>query len=215
MKRIRILTLAISLLGGFLITFASTVNAQTLIEIATKKFKHLNPAETLLLESVQNDHVAVFKHGDQPIRAELLVWLCTDPDVARKLPAKGVNISGATIAGDLDFTAATLLHPLVIRKSTLGKLLLSNAETRSLDFSGNFINSISAGGVFVKGNMVLSGDTVEGGVWFFGADIGGQLDCTGATFENPKSKAYSECEVSYAAILPGGIPDGKGFRQQI
>ena len=51
---------------------------------------------------------------DRTMRAEFLYWLCTDPDVSKRIHAKGVRISGVKITGALDFEDADLLHPLAL-----------------------------------------------------------------------------------------------------
>ncbi len=58
-----------------------------------------------------------------------------------------------------------------------------------------------ADGLFVKGNMVLNGVTVNGLLRLPGAHIGGQLDCTGAVFKNPRSEENPEGDAFIAQDL--------------
>jgi len=183
------------------------MNGNTLKDLLPEKLrKDLTPAEEKLLESSQEGAEADFRSGDQEkdnpensekwgsertIRAELLYWLCTDPKAGRRAHAKGIWIWGAKIAGSLDFTSATLPHSIAICKSAIEDIELAYAETRNLNFSGSSIHSIRADGLSANGQLFLIEVTVKGGVRLPGANIGGQLACKKAIFENPRGYAFN------------------------
>jgi len=193
------------------------MNGNTLKDLLPEKLrKDLTPAEAKLLESTQEGAEADFRSGDQEkdnpensekwgpertLRPELLYWLCTDPEAGRQVHAKGIWIWGAKIVGPLDFTSATLLHPLAICKSALEDIELAYAETRNLNFSGSSMHSIRADGLSVNGQLFLIEVTVKGGVRLLGAIIGGQLACNKAIFENPRGYAFNADGIS----VNGGI----------
>ncbi|MBI3574299.1 MAG: hypothetical protein HY083_01350 [Gammaproteobacteria bacterium] len=170
--------------------------------------KGLTPAEKTVLERTQKDEWADLRShkevNDKPenankwgstrnVRAELLCWLCTDPDVSKRIRAKGARIRGAKIVGVLDFEDAILPHPLALVGCAIPDgIILVDARTRSLSFAGSRTGRIfsdrlkTAGGVFLT-----DGFHAEGEVRLLGADIGGNLECTGATFSNPKGDALN------------------------
>ena len=183
------------------------MNEKSLKDLLPETLKPgLTPAEEKLLEAAQKGQEADLRSGreeeDNPehsenwgpertIRAEFLYWLCTDPEAGRRVHAKGIWIRGAKIAGPLDFTSATLPHPLLIQASALEDMTLAFAETRLLNFSGSSIHSISADGLSVKGSMFLREVKSRGEVRLLGANISGQLACDRAIFENPTGMAFN------------------------
>ena len=127
------------------------------------------------------------------VRAEFLYWLCTDPEASQRIHAKGVRIGGAKIIGALDFRDAVLPHPLgLIGCAIPDGITLSDARARSLNLFGSRTGPISADRLKTTGSVFLTkGFHAEGEVRLLGADIGGDLACTGATFKNPKGAALS------------------------
>jgi len=86
-----------------------------LLELAQKKFDNLTPAEQELLKKAPLGKPADRRTGveeeDNPtnaeswddnrvIRAELIEWLCTNPEASALVHRKGINIVGARIKGE-------------------------------------------------------------------------------------------------------------------
>jgi len=165
----------------------------------------LTPAERQLLERVAGGEEADFSSPDESqndpaqgaawgpertIRAALLHWLCTDSQAAARVPPKGIRIRGARIQGPLDFEGATLLHRLFLIRCAIPEgILLTDARTRRIDFSGSYTKGLHADGLIVDGALILSGLICTGEVRLEGAHIQGQLSCTGARLENPNGDA--------------------------
>ncbi|MBI4823118.1 MAG: hypothetical protein HY805_02660 [Nitrospirae bacterium] len=70
-------------------------------------------------------------------------------------------------------------------------VILRYAETKSLNFNESHIASFIADGLTVKGGMFLRKVKAKGEVRLLGANIGGNLECIGAVFENPKGTAFT------------------------
>ena len=167
----------------------------------------LTPAERQLLERVAGGEEADFSSPDESqndpaqgaawgpertIRAALLYWLCTDAQAAACVPPKGIRIRGARIQGPLDFEGATLPHRLFLIRCAIPEgILLTDARTRRIDFSGSYTKGLHADGLIVDGALILSGLICTGEVRLEGAHIQGQLRCTGARLENPNGDALS------------------------
>jgi hypothetical protein len=193
------------------------MNRNTLKDLLPEKLKPgLTPAEEKLLEAAQQGSVADFKSGDQEkdnpensekwgpertLRAEFLHWLCTNPEATPRIHSSGVAVLGAKITGLLDFTAATLHHPLVISESALKDIILAYAETHLLNFTGSSIGSLFADGLSVKGSIILEKVKSHHEVRLLGAEISSQLACVGATFENPGGRAFSADSLSVKGNL--------------
>jgi len=170
--------------------------------------KDLTPAEKILLAKARKGELADFRSGDKEtdrpenadnwgdqrrVRADLLYWLCTDREASELVHAKGVRIVGAKVEGGLDFEAATLPHPLVLIHCAIPEnIILLHAQTRTIILSGSHTGPISADGLTTHGDVFLrNGFQAKGEVRLLGANIGGDLSCIGATFNNPKGKALN------------------------
>ena len=147
--------------------------------------KHLNSSEKLLLKKARSRAPAVFANPDKesnpPIRAEFLYWLCTDSDATKYIHSKGMWVDGATIKGVLDFEGATLPHPLWLVNCVIPEeIVLRDATTRSIKFSGSRTGQISAQRLRASGFVELKGVRATGKIVLSGADIAGYLNCEGA-----------------------------------
>jgi len=168
--------------------------------------KDLTPAEEILLDKAQKGEPADFRSGDKEtdkpenadnwgddrrIRANLLYWLCVDREASELVHAKGVVIHGAQVEGQLDFDAATLPHRLGLLYCAIPEgIILRAAQTLTIALSGSHTGSISADSLTTQGDMFLrNGFQAKGAVRLVGANIGGDLDCDGATFGNAKGEA--------------------------
>jgi sRNA-binding regulator protein Hfq len=170
--------------------------------------KDLTEAEKKLLEAAPKGEIADCRSGnaeiDKPensdrwdesrtIRAEVLYWLCTDKEAKKMIHSKGVQVIGVRIKGELDFEDTTLPHPLGLFDCAIkDELTLIDADTRTLNFNGSHIGSITADRLKAKGAVFLKeGFKARGEVRFLDADIGGDLTCSNGTFENENGNALS------------------------
>ncbi len=128
---------------------------------------------------------------DRNIRADLLYWLCVNQDAVNLVHAKGIRVYLAKIIGPLDFEFATLSRPLVLDNCKIeDKIILLHARTRTIILSGSHTKEISADGLVVEGDVFLQkGFRAQGEVSFLGANISGNLNCAGSSFENEEGIA--------------------------
>ncbi len=130
---------------------------------------------------------------ERNIRAKLLAWLCTDKGASELVHYKGVQVAGAKVTGVLDLEAATLLHPLTLDYCAVKEaIILRDAETRTLSLQGSHTGPVSADRMKTRGSVFLRyGFHARGEVRLLGADIEGDLDCIGGTFENENGYALN------------------------
>jgi hypothetical protein len=119
---------------------------------------------------------------------------------ARAITADGVVVKGAVFLRD-DFRAEGEVRFLGARIG--GNLECDGAtfENRAQDgVAGG--NSLNVDGAVVKGGVFLrNGFSAKGEVRLLNAQIGGHLDCNGATFENPSGYALN----ADSAVVKGSI----------
>ncbi len=118
--------------------------------------------------------------AERTVRAEIVVWLLSDPTASRFVHPSGLALAGARITGSLDLSFATVDKPLtLIRCYVPGGINLLSAHLQ--DFT---VRRSRTGAVF--GNMAnVHGDATfimgdYGSVSFMRARIDGTLDLTGA-----------------------------------
>ena len=93
----------------------SQTNAPSLYDLATA-FEPLSPAETRLLDAIPTGRIAdctgLPEHAQ--IRAEIICWLCINPDLSRLLTPTGLSLRAARVTGTLDLSFATVRVPIAL-----------------------------------------------------------------------------------------------------
>jgi hypothetical protein len=167
-------------------------------------------AENLLLEKVPIGEPAWCPHPEymglqydpknaddwgpqHQIRAELLVWLCTNEDARRHVHWRGIEVFAADITGPLNLSFANIPLQLAFRECRLREdTNLMLAEVSQLNLAGSAVKAIWADGITVENMVFLRyGFTAEGEVRLPGTQIGGDLDCSAGTFTNEGYTALS------------------------
>jgi|SRR6516225_1928665 len=188
-----------------------------LIELATAKFPKLTDAQKRLLQSIANGKFAEFGDEAAPSRtisANIIRWLCVDPEAIRYIDPKGIRLDSAKIEGTLDLNSVNVPVPLILRRCAIcAGISLERAETRFLSFEDSYTRpiphspyrrAIAATGLIVHGTINLcDGFRAEGEVGLYGAVIDGDLMCRDACFENADGRALSAggATVKGAALL--------------
>ncbi len=203
--------------------------------LARAHFEDLTEAELKLLRAAPKGEVAVCgpndddehpandpaKAGewgpDRQIRAGLIRWLCVDRDAKEQVDPMGIQAHGAKITGALDLSFAIVPFPFALwRCRLMDDANFYDVEIPGIDLQGTWVSSISADGARVKGNVFLhDGFRAEGAVRLLGAQIGGQLSCSGGTFTNPPQEgmdASGDALFADGAVVNGGVFLNKGFR---
>jgi hypothetical protein len=178
---------------------------QELLRLLPPQFKQLSRAESILLlhaprglpapcgpspdpNDPANDPSKADEWGsERQVHAELIRWLCRDLAAARCIDPKGIQLVAAKIIGPLDLSFCTVRFPLFLfRCCVTEEINVRSASLPGLFLNGSSVQSISADGMHVEGNVdLLGGFTAHGEVRLLGAQIGGNLDCSGGTFKNP------------------------------
>jgi hypothetical protein len=185
----------------------------TPLMLPVEQFPDLTDAERTLLRAVTAGELADYRSPNaakndpqhtetwgvsRTIRAQVIRWLCSDPEASRQIDPQGIDIYAATIEGRLNLAFVTIPVPFVLRQCAVKDGVdLSYADTRALAFSGSVLGAsggspLNASGAHVRGDMFLNdGFRAEGEVRLLGASIGGNLVCTGGTFHRPGKDALS------------------------
>ncbi len=173
-----------------------------LLELAKEKFAaDWTAADELLFTQTAKGKVAHFGDGDpaeantwgkeRVLPANRIEWLCTDPEAAKAVTHRGVQIQGARIDGALDLIFAKIEFPLSIQQSaiSLGMVML-DCHLYALFLNGSHTGPIIADGLRVEHDLHMSdGFHATGEVRMLGATIGGTLNCSSAHFSNPNGAA--------------------------
>jgi hypothetical protein len=144
--------------------------------------------ELILTDPVYADVWAL----DRIIKAEWLVWLCTDPRASAKVTSKGIDIAGVRIDGELNLTWAKVQFPLRAFKCAFTKtIVLNRSILPSLDLQGTRIKEgLHGDGLTVDRDMVCTdGFRADAPVFLRDARIGRSLKCDGGQFVNPTGTA--------------------------
>ena len=179
-----------------------------LLELAREEFGELTPAEEdLFLKTATGkvaDRSAKVEGDSDPAKAEewgpervlkadRIVWLCTNPGAVELVTHRGIWVKGARVDGQLELRCADISFPLCLEKSALPQRLnLQDARIRALYLPGTHTGPISADGLEVEGNVFFrEGSRAEGEVRLLGTSIGGDLDCSGGQFINKGGEAIN------------------------
>jgi hypothetical protein len=113
------------------------------------------------------------------VKAEWIVWLCTDPMASNKVPPHGINIVGARIVGSVDLSCRKIDFPLLTRNCRFQNIIvLDHAVIASLQLEHTRIAGLHADGLTVNGDiLLLNGFYAEGEMWLRNATVHGLLEC--------------------------------------
>ena len=147
--------------------------------------------------------------GEREIRAELIRWLCVDPEAAQKIDPRGLHAYAGKIIGKLNISYATVAFPLRFERCCLtDDAILRCVRIPVLNLAGSGTRSLDADGANVTGEVRLSaGFSANGEVRLQGAQVGGILQCGGGKFKNPGGSALSADRIKVA----GSVFLRKGF----
>jgi hypothetical protein len=145
------------------------------------------------------------------IRAEVIYALATGSRAlgsALAVHAKGLQVQGAKIIGQLDFGGAEIRCRLaLIRCHVDMPIILADATARSIALTGSHIGGIQAERLTVRGAMFLDAVTATAEVKFIGVAISGQLKCRGAHFSDLEGPTLN----ADGATIGGGVFLDQGF----
>ena len=148
---------------------------------------------------------------DRTVRAELIAWLLSDPDVSRFVHPSGLALAGARISGNLDFSYATVDKPLtLIRCYVPDGINLLSAHLQDITVRRSRTGPVFAVTANIHGDAsFMNGDF--GPISFMRARIDGTLDLTGARILDPGDDAVNLIEANVAGdvvLQDGFVTDG-------
>lgn len=177
-------------------------------------FGALSAAEEKLLQQVPTGYVAVcgpnlneYDASNDPkdadtwgktrqIRAALIIWLFANENARRCVHRRGIQVYGAAISGSLDLAFLNMPFPLALERCRFVHIDLTNAEIPAVDFSRSFLGTLSGEGITVKNALFLRGTIATGTIHVAHAQIGSDLDCTGAILGSESTYALNAAEIS-------------------
>ena len=186
-------------------------NASKLLELAKEKFGTLTEAEQKLLKAVANGEIANYSAKEEKdndpakaenwgpkrvLKADRLIWLCTDKRTAKLVTHRGIRLKGARIEEKLDLEYGESLFPLIFEKCNFPQgMNLRDAKIRELNLDGSHTGPIDGDGLIVDGCLFLSeGFEAQGEVRLIGAIIGENFDCSGGHFINKKGETAFDAD---------------------
>jgi hypothetical protein len=157
-------------------------------------FTKLNDAEKEVIAAAREGRTAFFgnkipetdeEKKMRTIRAGLVRFLALGGDDTTPVHERGVWIQGALVDGLLDFHACKLAGDFALWNCELAETLyLQGARASSINLADSRCQDIVADRVKISGGLFLCGKFVAlGEVRLLGAEIVGNLDCSGGRFE--------------------------------
>jgi cytoskeletal protein CcmA (bactofilin family) len=145
--------------------------------------------------------------NDDPCRTldgGFLVDVLTSAALRDALTFSGVHLKGGTFKGDIDLANASINRPLTIEASHIaGALILNRAKTDSLiSIAGTMVDGkIDAANFHSDSDLELGGGSeYKGPVSLGNAKIGGNLELSGATFDDALNAIWLQLGGALAAF---------------
>lgn len=164
-------------------------------------------AEKALIAACREGRPCLLNDGKLPeegatgprVRAALIRVLALE---ATSLHEMGIWLEGAVITGELDLSFARCRGMLFLINCRFAEEpQMAQAELAQLSLEGSHLPGLFAQGAKVTGSLFLRRATATGAVDANGAQIGGQLDCTGATLDGGEGMALN----AQHAKVTGGL----------
>jgi hypothetical protein len=144
---------------------------------------------------------------ERSVRAELVRWLHTDPEVSRQIDPSGLGIAGARIAGTLDLSYVKADTPITLVRCYIPDGIdLTFSHLQAVEVRASVTGPISADMSELARDLSVRFGT-SGPLSLFRSRIGGNLDCTGGTFFGGSRETINAVESTIAgdAIFHDGF----------
>ena len=181
------------------------------------EFEPLQPAEKKLLAACRDglETVIAAKRpedatDENTVRAAFLRFLALGGDGLAPVHEKGVQLQGAWIKDTLDMEGADIPHGLkMVGCNFEATLVFRNAKIAgSFNLSGSQLPGFKGDGISCAGGLFLrQGFKSTEAVRLLGAQIGVNLECSGATFDGGEGDALT----ADGAVIKGGVFLNKKF----
>lgn len=163
------------------------------------EFQPLKPAEQKLLAACRQGEFANVSdkrpeaaNDNNTVRAAFLRFLALGGDEQAPVHEHGVQLKGAWVEGVLDLDGARILRRLGLQDCHFSDvpLLRDSRIYGTLNLTGSHVNGLDADRMVCDGSVFLRrGFTAKGKVHLLGAQIGGNLDCSGAKLHDKNGYA--------------------------
>jgi len=183
---------------------------EALQRLASERLGALNHAEIgVLRRSTSTGNDRLVRHLRRPaIRAAVLRWLATDKDAAQYIDPQGIRVENVAIVSVVDLRFCKLLFPVRFDYCSFdGLLMLTGAELFGLYlFSCNSEAGIDADRLTATGHVFFRNIEARNEIRLVEAQIGGDLDCAGATLNSARVALSAN-----SARITGSIFLNRGF----
>ncbi|HED54713.1 MAG TPA: hypothetical protein ENJ00_11015 [Phycisphaerales bacterium] len=179
----------------------------------------ISPEQSFTL-SLGSDWGCWERWGDhRTIRAGVLRWLCVRDEAKALVDPFGLLLVNALIAGELDLGGARIpFSILLVHCAMPDGLSLRDTHAQTISLQGSCTGPIFADRLVTTGNVFLRESfRARGQVRLLGASIGGNLDCSGGSFECARNHDGNPVGDPYALsadrlVTTGDVFLRKGFR---
>ena len=197
--------------------------AESLIKTAEARFGTLTDAEIRMLGAAPTRRLAWASKIEDPgnqvndlgkaeswgkertVRADLLAWLVSDPDVSDLVHPSGVGLAAARIIGRLELSYLEIVHPLTLLGCAIPEGIdLSYTQTKSIDLRRSWTGSIDADHSKVRGDLDLELGRY-GSINLFRAEISGNLDFSSSQLLGEPPVAAQLVTVNGEIVLHDGV----------
>jgi hypothetical protein len=127
------------------------------------------------------------------VRPQFIRWLAIDPETAPHIDPEGLRVYGFTIPGYLDLENCRVHMALDFQRCRFkGEIYFQYAETGSISLiKSSFEGGITADGISAGGDFSIEGSNSFDKISLMGAEIRGDLDCSGAKLSVKEGPALS------------------------
>ncbi len=184
------------------------------------EFSSLSAAEAEILRAAASGDLAKIgetrpetENAECAVRAAFLRFLALGGDDEAPVHEKGLQVQGAWITGTLDLLNAQIAGMLVLARCRFVEIpALIDVQFRGVfSLAGCAVPGLEADRLTCRSGVLLrDGFLATGKIRLLGATIGGDLDCSGGRFKNPKGQALTADGVK----VGGNVVMGGGFSAQ-
>ncbi len=141
------------------------------------------------------------------IRADIISWLCMEEDAKKLINPKGIKVCNALITDRIELLFVNLPFPLAFRYCWLdGGINLTDAQIPGLVLSDSYAaDNVAAEGTTVRRDILLRNFVTESEMALSGAQLGGLLDCRGATFKKGSKLYAKDIRVEGSVLFTDGF----------
>lgn len=183
-------------------------------QLLVTRFGKLSGAEEQLASTAANGGTANCRNltgSDKEVRAELFVWLCTNPRPSSKLTYRGISVEDARFVKVLVLDWARISFPITLSNCAFPDgISLVHSHLANLCLKDSIVSGIDASEAHIEEDMDLTGLTVMHGLSLTAAKIDGTLVCDSGLFVRNGELLAIQAD---AAAVKGSVLFRDGFAE--